>query len=442
VNGVGEGTEGLARFLDVLRNLPLWIFVGFAIGTGILLGVPTISLALPPSLRPWIIIICVLTSALTATQATALTVGWFYRRRVSLTTRKSFHLTAEAVQSHWSAARQSDDSIITQVVLRMLVKNLTDRPLALAKCRLIRPKIRGEVVYEEVSVRAVDRNIYGTAAESAHLIPGHMSLPASAHIMIRGVPWPKPKREVRVIVGVKDDEGNEQKIKLKMRVMPSAGSIAKPQPLELVSDIADPVERQVAVVLQSEMHRYEKVGRRVGGLGSIHLAIDGKPLPGTTTDSWNPVSPEPQSISANPEVVQLRSDNLEALLTMYSRLSTDDDRERFAAALLERLGKEKGYLAISYFIVCVLWRIGKLSEALAQAKVSLHQGEIKVFGLSNVLMLLNMLLRYKYIDFDDDAIDKIEHFLQGLCEHPFQIPEKIAAIRATRLLERGAELRT
>lgn len=38
----------------------------------------------------------------------------------------------------------------------------------------------------------------------------------------------------------------------------------------------------------------------------------------------------------------------------------------------------------------------------------------------------------------NDALDEIERFLLGLDEHAFQIPEKIAAIRAMRLRERAA----
>ena len=49
-------------------------------------------------------------------------------------------------------------------------------------------------------------------------------------------------------------------------------------------------------------------------------------------------------------------------------------------------------------------------------------------------MLLNGLLRYRYPDFTNEMLDDIEKFLLGLKEHPFQIPEKIAAIRTARLL--------
>jgi hypothetical protein len=85
----------------------------------------------------------------------------------------------------------------------------------------------------------------------------------------------------------------------------------------------------------------------------------------------------------------------------------------------------------------VLWKIGKLKDALAKARKDLPQGEIKVFGLSNVLMPLNGLLRYRHTDFTNDTLDDIERFLDGLNEHPFQIPEKLAAVRRARLLRPG-----
>lgn len=427
MSGVPQSAEGVAKFLDVLRSIPVWLFLGLTLGTGLLLGVPGIARALPPSLRPWGLVISVISGSLAITQSISGIIRWYRQRNAALVARRRFHLNADIMQSRWSTAKQRDDSIITDVVVKLLVKNLTDRPVALARCRLIYPRVRGEVVFEDVSVRAVNHDVYGTAAQSGHFIPKHTSLPASVHIMIRGVPWPRPKKEVRVVIGVEDDEGHEQRIKLKVRVIPSADSIIKTQPLELVSGIPDLVDRQVAVVLQAELPRYEKNGRRVGGLGSIHLAMEGKLLTSATVDSWNPC------IAENTEGIVLQSENVDALLAIYSRLSTDEERHRFASALLKRLDGNSGYLAISYFIVCALWKIGKLPEALAKAKESLPQGETRVFGLSNVLMLINMLLFYRSPDFDDDVLDNIERFLRGLNEHSFQIPEKIAAIRVTRL---------
>jgi len=314
----------------------------------------------------------------------------------------------------------------------VVVKNRTAEPLGLTHVRLVKPKIHGEIVHEEVIVRAVGRNIYGTAAHSGHLIPPKVSLPASASVMIRGVPWWKPKNEVRVKIAIGDDEGYEQIVAFKMRVMSAARATPARPSIEMVSSLSNPVEREVATVLQAELSRYEKCGRRVGGLGSVHLSVGGREMIGVGTESWNPNSPKSQSISDNPDACDVLSDNLEALLAFYERLPPGE-KEQFASALLRRING-KAYLPVSYFIVVVLWRIGRLKDALEKAKSNLPQGEISVFGLSNVLMLLNGLLRYRHPDFTNEMLDDIERFLDGLNEHPFQIPEKLAAIRTTRLL--------
>jgi hypothetical protein len=49
------------------------------------------------------------------------------------------------------------------------------------------------------------------------------------------------------------------------------------------------------------------------------------------------------------------------------------------------------------------------------------------------------MLRYRHPDFTSEMLDEIERFLDGLNEHPFQIPEKLAAIRAARLLQRKSQ---
>lgn len=189
--------------------------------------------------------------------------------------------------------------------------------------------------------------------------------------MIRGVPWRKPKNEIRVKIGISDDEGHEQIVVLKMRVIaPPPATPARPA-LEMVSAISNPVEKEVATVLQAELSRYEKCGRKVGGLGSVHFVIDGRGMTGVGNDGWNPNSPKNQSISDNPDVCDVRSDNLVALMAFYERLSPAE-KEQFAAALIARLGS-KAYLPVSYFIVLALLKIGCFKEAFENAKSKLPQ---------------------------------------------------------------------
>jgi hypothetical protein len=436
--GAGESVGTTAKVLEVLKDLPLWLLTGLAVSAGVLLLIPAFAASVPGVARPWIIVAGVVFGVLAVARAIGALIQKLPAWKSSADRRRGFHLTAIPQQSHWSSAKQADDSIVTQVAAHLLVKNRTANPLGLARARLISPRIRGEIVHDDVSVRALDRNIYGTAAHSGHVIPPDMSLPTSVHIMIRGVPRKKLGKQVRAIIGVTDDEGHEQKVVVDMRVLSSSPEGTEMPPLEVVSSIYNPVEREVASVLQAELSRYDKCGRRVGGLGSIHLVINGREITGVGTDSWTPDSPKNQSISDNPTASELRSDNLEALIAFYGRLATNDEREQFAVALLSRMDG-KAYLRITYFIVCVLWKIGRLREALGTAKAKLPQGEIKVFGLSNALMLFNGLLRYRHSDFTNEMLDDMEKFLVGLKEHPFQIPEKIAAIRTARLMIPGGK---
>ena len=104
-------------------------------------------------------------------------------------------------------------------------------------------------------------------------------------------------------------------------------------------------------------------------------------------------------IESDPDAASLKSDNLEALTGFYKGLSSEEERVRFVKALLDRLDANRGYLAVSYFIVAVLWSVGALADALQKARRDLPAGESRVFGLSNILMLLNGLLKYRPSDF-------------------------------------------
>jgi hypothetical protein len=231
-----------------------------------------------------------------------------------------------------------------------------------------------------------------------------------------------------------DQFGNEHKLKrvlFEVHSKPSASP--REQMEEFPYEIGDPIEKEIVSVLKAEIARYQMCGRLVGGLGSIHAVYKGKTFTAFGSDSWTPNSPLNQLIVSDPQAASVRSDNLEALVGFYQRLSSDGERARFIAALLGRLDAKKGYLGISYFIVCVLCSVGSLPDALQQARRALPTGDDKLYGLSNVLMLLNGLLKYRHPDFTNEMLDEIECMIRGLNEYAFQVPQKIAAIRAARL---------
>jgi len=208
-------------------------------------------------------------------------------------------------------------------------------------------------------------------------------------------------------------------------------------PEEYSYEIADPIEKEVVSVLKAELSRYAICGRICGGLGSIQMVYQGSPMTVVCCDSLTSNSPLNQLIVADPENASLNSDNLEVLVGFYRGLHSDKERARFAKTLLDRLNANRGYLEVSYFIVAVLWKVDWYVEGLQKAKRDLPENETRVFGLSNVLMLLNGLLKYRYPDFSNQMLDETERMTHGLKEHTFLIPAKLAAIRARRLQEKA-----
>jgi len=205
--------------------------------------------------------------------------------------------------------------------------------------------------------------------------------------------------------------------------------------METVSDIVNPVEREVVAVLQAEVYRYKDCGRIVGGLGSIKTTYQGRSYCGIGTEGRKLGSPELQSIVSDPENAKIESDNASALIKFYSTLD-DQKKNDFESSLINRLSRETPYASIGYFILFVLYRIGHLKKALERAKNEL-QGD-SAYGFSDFLRLLSGLLYYEYPNLSTGMLNDIEQFLGGIKEYMFKIPEKVSAIR-TILLAKNKE---
>lgn len=430
-----EGVTGFGKFVEAVKDLPAWLFSAFAVAAGILLFVPPVNAELPKTYRPWLVVVLVVFGVLALFKWIMVAFGVWRASRAEARARKTFHVTPITQQCHWSSAKQADGSIVTQISAHLSVKNQSTTPLGLTSARVISPKIRGEILIGMVTVREQRGHMHGTAHTSDHRIAPGTALPAHAVVMIRGLPRGAEDRDLDVTFGISDEDGNEQRVRVLCRGIRKPDPGDKPVPLEALHKINDPTEKDVAAVLQAEVSRYEKNGRDGGGLGSVHLLYRGKAMSSFGGDSWTPHSPVNQEIAADPQDAVLRSDNLDALQAIFARLTTDDEHERFNNALLDRLDEDKGYARVAYLIVCMLWRMGLLEEALEAAKFGLLENDMQTHGLSNVLMMFNGLLRYRHPDFTPLMLDTLERFLQGSEEHPFRIPPKIAAIRARRLVE-------
>ena len=78
----------------------------------------------------------------------------------------------------------------------------------------------------------------------------------------------------------------------------------------------------------------------------------------------------------------------------------------------------------------MLFKVGKGAEGLWRSRADLRMSGTSVF--SEVLRLLEGMLRAEHSSFPDELLDEMERFMEGL-SNQFRIGERIAAIRDYRL---------
>ncbi|HEC31188.1 MAG TPA: hypothetical protein ENI41_01710 [Deltaproteobacteria bacterium] len=136
-------------------------------------------------------------------------------------------------------------------------------------------------------------------------------------------------------------------------------------------------------------------------------------------------------IVKDPSKVAITSDNLEAFKKVLGKAKDGYDKERIISFLSLRISRDGEYSSIGYFFLLIFKELDRLSELLNLAKTKL-QGDSK-YGFSDLLRLLDALLKYKHDIFSEDELDEIENFLEDVKEHKFKIKERLAAIRTHRL---------
>lgn len=334
--------------------------------------------------------------------------------------RETIRIVPQSSHCRWSEASVSGRPAM-QLSGEWHVTNIIVEPVRVLSSRIKRPRTEGMTI-----TRHPEQDIYGR-----YPILPHQTSEVHSHFML--VPSVRRVGEnYKATVILTDQFGNDHKIRnVVFRGPAPKVDEAKHLEQELVHRIQDPIEKDVAAVLKAELARYKSCGRRVGGLGSIETTIEGHRYAGIGTEWRKADSPENQAIVLGQNELSVTSDNAEALIALYSGLPSDEERQRFVDALLNRMSKDKEYAPVGYFILFVLFRVGKLNEALGKAKSDLMgDGE---YGFSDFLRLLDGLLRIQHAAFSLEMLDTVEQFIDGLSEHTFGISERLVSIRAYRL---------
>ena len=114
-----------------------------------------------------------------------------------------------------------------------------------------------------------------------------------------------------------------------------------------------------------------------------------------------------------------------------SQLKSDDEKERYCRALLSRLNRNTEHALVGYLVLYALFQLSKLDDALNDAVKNLQSD--KAYGFSDLLRLLDSLLKFRQLSFTPETLDFIENAMGAVEEHTFRIEERLAAIRAYRL---------
>lgn len=342
-----------------------------------------------------------------------------YRPKVP---RETVRIIPQYNHSWWHLGSENGEPAM-QVVCDLYITNISTAEVLICGVSLIKPKIIGRIF-----VRLPHRDIYG----SYPILPG-CTTEARADFWIQP-PICKENEPLVVDIDFIDQFGNSHRVR-EVTFCPPPKKKEEPitPQMETVSDISNPVEREIVAVLQAEINRYKDCGRGVGGLGSIQTTYQGRSYCGVGTDWREADSPKLQAIVPDPENVKIESDNASTLIRFYYSLK-DQQCTDFVGNLLKRLSRESAYASVGYFILFVLYRIGYLNKGLETAKEKL-QGD-SAYGFSDFLMLLDGLLKYEYPKFPTEMLNDVEQFLKGIKEHTFRISERLAAVRAILLTKR------
>jgi ABC-type transport system involved in cytochrome bd biosynthesis fused ATPase/permease subunit len=124
----GEGVGQGIRFLEVVKDLPLWLLTAVALALCLFLFASQLSADLENAYRPWLILATILFALLAVAKWVSVLMQWLRARRAAAETRRTLRVTAVAHQCIWSCSKQADDSFITQISADLMVKK--SRPIS------------------------------------------------------------------------------------------------------------------------------------------------------------------------------------------------------------------------------------------------------------------------------------------------------------------------
>ncbi len=318
------------------------------------------------------------------------------------------------------------------------ITNVRETPIKIVNAYICNQKYPGEVLVKD------------TASEYY----GRYPIPAGACTKLRAdfyiKPLTKRKKDLKLKLTFIDQYG--QKIKKTTQfICPERHSLPIVElETESVAELTNEIERTIVSILKAEIVRYKANGRSTGELSSICLLKNGNRVTSIFQDNSNSRETSQQEIETDLDTIELTCENGDRLVDYYNSLTDVNDKSLFVNGLLSRVNRKIEFYCVSYLILYVMKKIGKLNVTLNKIKSS-YAPDKKWFqmflkpkkstnterhqrhGFSDALGLVNGLLRYAHNEFNEQDLDNVELFVNSISEHAFKIPEKINTIRASRI---------
>ncbi|RWM13554.1 MAG: hypothetical protein EOR73_28560 [Mesorhizobium sp.] len=340
----------------------------------------------------------------------------------------------------WHLAKQNDGTYLLQLMNEWLVTNNSDAPLILVSVDINRPKVREAIFMVE-----------GPEGWGNFGIPPRQTLRLHTDFMVptRKFQWRGSKWFDFTFTDHTGHQTHKRHIEVKEERQRTAKTTKLPG--EAVVNLTDDRQRAVVSLLQDELVRYSRNGREKGGLGTI-LAVEGQKKITTNIyqDGWTSIrAAERQDITVGRDT-KIVSEIGDKLVDYEAHLPADG-ASVVQEYLLDRIDRDREYYGVTYITVYALWRMDRLKDALETVfaryeykptfadKIFRRSYANRVlakeqrYGYSDVLGLLNGILRYEHESLSEDDLNSIEKLARTTGEHAFQIPQKVASVRAYRV---------
>jgi len=315
----------------------------------------------------------------------------------------------------WQFAKQGDKEIIAINTFWRITNTLPYHLTALNVFLTKPERVKGNVL-----IKNPESEVYGS-----YTIPKGYTTEVDASFIIDKKHVKHPEDMIKINIEFQDPLGRLHKLNqvvVKPFLKEQVGK-ADTLNIEDPSRIKNNLEKKVVAVLKNETEQYKVRGRREGRLGTVEWPRG--------TLEWRKADDKIQFLFENSNTENVNSEHIRALLNLYNS-SSQRNKQVITKAVLNRIDKKSEYRNVAYLIIFFLFEIGHLKEGLNIALKKLKGDKANAF--SDMLRILDFLLAFRYEEFEEKELNVIEAFVYATKEHPFQIKERINAIRVRNML--------